>query len=225
MATKLTQAYIETTDTAKKAQMESCLESVNTWLPKLWEKYVPCRDKRKADNTKCSECNGKQSTFESAFCSYISKLEDACDTQDTCRKHSLAARTNTIKRVQDSVKNRKADYQAGTMVMCYFKIFEAKSDADKTKMLEECKPKMKSPRCDVYMNVTGQKISPATKPAEIIPMLGDQICKCVQWEPSMREMIKDGITEFYECGPMKQLKAMMKRIDPATFKSTVTIDV
>merc|ERR1740138_1941933 len=85
--------------------------------------------------------------------------------------------------------------------------------------LEECKPKMKSPRCDVYMNVTGQKITPATKPADIIPMLGDQICNCVLWEPSMREMIKDGITEFYECGPM------MKRIDPGSFKVTTTIDV
>mmetsp|Transcript_21011 Transcript_21011/g.65585 ORF Transcript_21011/g.65585 Transcript_21011/m.65585 type:complete len:498 (+) Transcript_21011:113-1606(+) len=84
---------------------------------------------------------------------------------------------------------------------------------------------MKPPRCDIYMNVTGKRITPATKPAEIISMLADQLVNCVQWEPSMRAMIKDGVTEFYECGPMKQLKAMMKRIDPTVFKTTTTIDV
>mmetsp|Transcript_17565 Transcript_17565/g.55316 ORF Transcript_17565/g.55316 Transcript_17565/m.55316 type:complete len:85 (+) Transcript_17565:2-256(+) len=84
---------------------------------------------------------------------------------------------------------------------------------------------MKPPRCDVYMNVTGKRITPATKPSEIIAMLGDQLCNCVQWKPSMEEMIKDGVTEFYECGPMKQLKAMMKRIDANVFKTTTTVDV
>merc|ERR1712217_192513 len=91
--------------------------------------------------------------------------------------------------------------------------------------LKEIEKEMKPPRCDVYMNVTGKRITPATKPAEIIPMLGDQLCNCVQWEPSVKEMIKDGVTEFYECGPMKQLKAMMKRIDAVASKSTSSIDV
>lgn len=98
----------------------------------------------------------------------------------------------------------------------------------KTKLVEALKAAekdMKPPRCDVYMNVTGKRITPATKPADIIPLMGDQLTNCVQWEPSMKEMIKDGVTEFYECGPMKQLKAMMKRIDPSTFKTTTNIDV
>jgi len=93
------------------------------------------------------------------------------------------------------------------------------------KMLWENEDKMKSPTCDVYMNFTGDKISPGAKPADIIPLLGEQITGCVQWEPSMKRMIREGVSTFYECGPMKQLKAMMKRIDPATFKSTHTIDV
>merc|ERR1712061_355448 len=91
--------------------------------------------------------------------------------------------------------------------------------------LKSVEHKMKPPRCDVYMNLTGKHITPAAKPADIIPMLGDQLCNCVQWEPAMKEMIKDGVTEFYECGPMKQLKAMMKRIDANACKSTSTIDV
>merc|ERR1712217_472197 len=40
-----------------------------------------------------------------------------------------------------------------------------------------------------------------------------------------QEMIKEGITEYYECGPMKQMKAMMKRIDVKMWKNMFNIDV
>ena len=33
-----------------------------------------------------------------------------------------------------------------------------------------------------------------------------------EWMPCMQAMIQDGISDFYECGPMKQLKAT----DPST---------
>merc|ERR1712216_92612 len=98
----------------------------------------------------------------------------------------------------------------------------------KEKLLAELKgmeKKMKPPRCDVYMNVTGKRITPATPPSEIIPMMGDQLVSVVKWNPCVQEMIKDGVTEFYECGPMKQLKAMMKRINPQMWKTTTTVDV
>ncbi|CAK9000191.1 Malonyl-CoA-acyl carrier protein transacylase [Durusdinium trenchii] len=91
--------------------------------------------------------------------------------------------------------------------------------------LQDALPKMKPPRCDVYMNVTGKKIAAGTPPAEIWPLLADQLVNCVQWEPSILAMIQDGVSEYYECGPMKQLKAMMKRIDSSAFASTTTIDV
>jgi len=38
-------------------------------------------------------------------------------------------------------------------------------------------------------------------------------------------MIKEGITEFYECGPMKQLKAMMKRINSDAWENTQSVHV
>mmetsp|Transcript_48375 Transcript_48375/g.112389 ORF Transcript_48375/g.112389 Transcript_48375/m.112389 type:complete len:102 (-) Transcript_48375:32-337(-) len=91
--------------------------------------------------------------------------------------------------------------------------------------LREAEAEMKPPSCDVYMNLTGKKITASTPPSEIIDLLGDQLVRCVLWEPSVREMIQDGVKEFYECGPMKQLKAMMKRIDPEVFKATTSVDV
>jgi len=91
--------------------------------------------------------------------------------------------------------------------------------------LEAEKKNMKPPRCTVYMNTGPTKIGPATPVSEIVDLLGRQIISPVEWDTSMKEMVKDGVTEFYECGPMKQLKAMMKRIDPAAWKNTSLVGV
>jgi len=91
--------------------------------------------------------------------------------------------------------------------------------------LEAEKKNMKPPRCTVYMNTGPTKIGPATPISEIIALLGRQIVSPVEWDTAMREMVKDGVTEFYECGPQKQLKAMMKRIDAGAWKGTTVMAV
>eukprot|EP00439_Symbiodinium_sp_Y106_P000067 s3081_g1.t1 len=91
--------------------------------------------------------------------------------------------------------------------------------------LQRLLPKMKPPQCDVYMNFTGKRLPAGTPPSEIVPLLAKQLCSAVLWEPAVRLMIKDGMTEFYEVGPMKQLKAMMKRIDQSAWTSTTNVDV
>jgi [acyl-carrier-protein] S-malonyltransferase len=84
---------------------------------------------------------------------------------------------------------------------------------------------MKRPQCEVYMNVTGKLLPAGTSPADIIGLLGDQLCNCVLWEPIMKSMIDAGIEEFYECGPQKQLRAMMKRINQDVWKKTINVSV
>lgn len=93
------------------------------------------------------------------------------------------------------------------------------------KALDEALPNMKPPRKLVYMNATAKPLPPGTDPKEIVELLKKQLTSPVLREPSVRAMISSGITEFYEVGPMKQLKAMMKRIDPKTWQSTVNIEV
>mmetsp|Transcript_43522 Transcript_43522/g.124100 ORF Transcript_43522/g.124100 Transcript_43522/m.124100 type:complete len:246 (+) Transcript_43522:2-739(+) len=98
--------------------------------------------------------------------------------------------------------------------------------SDKLKAaLQELGPKMKPPQCDIYMNVTGKKVKAGSDPAQFVDMLAKQLVSPVNWEPSVRLMIKEGMTEFYEVGPMKQLKAMMKRIDAQMWSSTVNVEV
>lgn len=80
--------------------------------------------------------------------------------------------------------------------------------------LNDAKASMRPPRCKVYMNLTAAPIDSTTDVGDIIKLMGDQITHPVLWEMCMKNAIDDGCQEFYECGPSKQLKAMMKRIDP-----------
>eukprot|EP00913_Durusdinium_trenchii_P020052 g18846.t1 len=141
---------------------------------------------------------------------------------ERCRLVLLDAR-----RVQEGpVKLKEAAEKAGAMQAKLLKTSggfhtdlmkpaQAKLEATLQRLL----PSMKPPRCDVYMNFTGKKIKAGTPPAEIVPLLAQQLCSA----PAARK--QDGLTEFYEVGPMKQLKAMMKRIDQGAWSSTTNVDV
>merc|ERR1719464_1731619 len=91
--------------------------------------------------------------------------------------------------------------------------------------LEEALPNMKPPKHTVWMNASAEPMKPGADPKDIVDLLKKQLTNPVLWEPSMRGLLKEGITEFYEVGPQKQLKAMMKRIDPTAWKSTKNVEI
>eukprot|EP00438_Fugacium_kawagutii_P020708 Skav225264 [mRNA] locus=scaffold4099:84030:85295:+ [translate_table: standard] len=93
------------------------------------------------------------------------------------------------------------------------------------KALQEALPKMNPPKCDVYMNVTGESLPAGTDPKVILELLQKQLTSPVLWSTSIQKMIKDGVTDFFECGPQKQLKAMMKRIDNKVWNKTQSMEV
>jgi len=101
----------------------------------------------------------------------------------------------------------------------------APAQAKLAKALDDLLPSMKPPTCTVYMNVTGQPLQPGTDPKVIVDLLKKQLVSPVLWAPSVNKMIDSGITEFYEIGPMKQLKAMMKRINPKVWQTTTNEEV
>jgi len=91
--------------------------------------------------------------------------------------------------------------------------------------LEEMLPRMKSPVHTVWMNASASPMRPGCEPRDIVNLLQKQLTNPVLWEPTMVQLIKEGVTEFYEVGPMKQIKAMMKRIDPNAWKQTTNVHV
>lgn len=91
--------------------------------------------------------------------------------------------------------------------------------------LDEVLPKMRTPRHTVWMNASAEPMRPGCNPEDIVALLKKQLTNPVLWEPSIRAIMGDGVTEFYECGPMKQIRAMMRRIDMSMWKNTKNIEV
>lgn len=78
------------------------------------------------------------------------------------------------------------------------------------------------PRIPVYSNVTGQPYSSVN---EIRDSLALQVTSPVRWETVVCNMIQDSPSiRFYEIGPGKQLKAMLRRIDKDAYKHCVNIE-
>jgi [acyl-carrier-protein] S-malonyltransferase len=63
----------------------------------------------------------------------------------------------------------------------------------------------------VYTNVTAK---PVDGISNIKSKLYDQITAPVRWEETIKNMINDGIEEFYEIGPGNVLQGLVKRINP-----------
>lgn len=80
---------------------------------------------------------------------------------------------------------------------------------DLQKVLEETP--FYNTRFPVYTNVTAK---PVMDKNEIKTLLYQQVTSPVRWEETIKNMIDDGITEFYEIGPGKVLQGLVKRINP-----------
>lgn len=66
-----------------------------------------------------------------------------------------------------------------------------------------------APLCPVYQNVDAM---PHTDPSEIKANLIAQLTGSVRWTQSVQNMVKDGATEFIECGPGAVLQGLVKKI-------------
>ena len=69
---------------------------------------------------------------------------------------------------------------------------------------------LKKPTIPVVSNVDAQ---PHTDPDEMRALLIKQVVSPVRWEDSMRYLLAQGYDQFYEVGPGRTLRGLMKRID------------
>jgi [acyl-carrier-protein] S-malonyltransferase len=72
------------------------------------------------------------------------------------------------------------------------------------------KTEFKKPLCPIYQNVSAQA---ETEPEVIRENLLKQLTAPVRWTQSVKQMIADGATEFYEFGPGDVLKGLIRKID------------
>jgi len=72
------------------------------------------------------------------------------------------------------------------------------------------KAPLKRPRIPVVSNVDAL---PHDDPEEIRRLLIQQVVSPVLWEDSLRYLLGQGCNEFYEVGPGRVLRGLLKRID------------
>jgi len=72
------------------------------------------------------------------------------------------------------------------------------------------KTKINAPKIPLVSNVTAR---PVTQPEEIKANLIKQITASVLWEDSMRFILSQGVSQFFEFGPGRVLKGLLRRID------------
>jgi len=70
--------------------------------------------------------------------------------------------------------------------------------------------RMQKPRIPVVSNVDAR---PHDDPAEIRQLLIKQVLRPVLWEDSMRYLQQQGFDQFYEVGPGRVLRGLLRRID------------
>ena len=78
---------------------------------------------------------------------------------------------------------------------------------------------MKPPKLPVVSNVDAQ---PHKDPEEIRQLLIRQVCSPVRWEESMRLMLREGVDQFYEVGPGRVLRGLLRRIERKVACQNVT---
>lgn len=69
---------------------------------------------------------------------------------------------------------------------------------------------IRPPRLPVYSNVDA---SPHEDPETLRQILVRQVVSPVRWEDSLRQMLADGFDQFYEVGPGRVLRGLLKRVD------------
>ena len=79
---------------------------------------------------------------------------------------------------------------------------------------------MRPPKIPVVSNVDAR---PHDDPEDIRQLLIQQLLHPVRWEESMRYLLQEGFDEFYEVGPGRVLRGLLRRIDRTTSCQTVAV--
>ncbi|CAE7036281.1 MCAT [Symbiodinium natans] len=89
--------------------------------------------------------------------------------------------------------------------------------------LREFLPRMSRPRCTVLMGA--RPIDRHTHPEIVLELLGEDLALPVRWKDTVEALGRCGLEDIFECGPSKELKASMKRIDNDIWSRTCNVEV
>eukprot|EP00928_Gymnodinium_smaydae_P003098 TRINITY_DN1110_c0_g2_i1.p1 TRINITY_DN1110_c0_g2~~TRINITY_DN1110_c0_g2_i1.p1 ORF type:complete len:517 (-),score=101.02 TRINITY_DN1110_c0_g2_i1:15-1565(-) len=84
--------------------------------------------------------------------------------------------------------------------------------------------RLRSPRLTVYSSQSGERWLPGTPPTVIVEAMVSSLINPGNWEQTCKAIIDDGVEYFWEIGPMKQLKAMMRHINEGQWTRMRCVD-
>ena len=122
----------------------------------------------------------------------------------------ISGSLNGVKKAMDLCKSAGAKIVKELVVSAAFHSPLMQSAKEKLKSALETTNFYNS-KIPVYTNVTAK---PANTIEEIKGLLNEQITAPVKWDETIRNMINDGVEEFYEIGPGNVLQGLVKRINP-----------
>jgi len=165
-----------------------------------------CQEAKAADTTPGAECRVANFLFPSGFTCAGTKnaIDDLC-------KRATAARALQARPIKTS-----GAFHTPLM---------SPAQEQLSRALDAAAQKMAPPRCSLYFNVNGKRVKEGSDPASFLELMKMQLNNEVLWEPTIKAMIMDGVKDFFEVGPLKQLKSMLKRIDADAFKRTENVSV
>ena len=148
------------------------------------------------------------------------KVQELCDQargEDVLQIANLLCPGNIVVSGTNSACERVAELATGAGAMKVIPL--AVAGAFHTPIMDPAAPKLTEalnetdlvkPEIPVYSNVDAKTHS---DPAEIKQLLVKQVVSPVLWEDSLRAMIAADYTQFYEVGPGRVLRGLLKRID------------
>ena len=122
----------------------------------------------------------------------------------------ISGSINGVKRAMELCKNEGAKVVKELIVSAAFHSPLMQSAKEKLKSALDETNFYKS-KIPVYTNVTAK---PVNTTDEMKELLYEQITAPVKWDDTIRNMINDGVEEFYEIGPGNVLQGLLKRINP-----------
>jgi [acyl-carrier-protein] S-malonyltransferase len=167
---------------------------------------ILCEEAKKVSKHKPAECTVSNSLFPSGL---------------TCGGHKECIKQLCKSALQARALQAKEVKSGGAFHTSLMQSAQDEFDA----ALDDFLPKMKPPRFDIYFNASGRKVKAGTDPAEFLHLMKAQLTSEVMWENIIKAMIVDSVKHFFEVGPLKQLKSIMKRIDADAFRGTENISV
>mmetsp|Transcript_12624 Transcript_12624/g.33998 ORF Transcript_12624/g.33998 Transcript_12624/m.33998 type:complete len:359 (+) Transcript_12624:93-1169(+) len=80
-------------------------------------------------------------------------------------------------------------------------------------VIERLLPAMKPPRCELFLNQSGRRVPPGKPPQAFADALMSHLSEPIQWESCVTQMMSWGIRQFYECGPNRSIRFMMRHYE------------